>query len=137
MSIFKRKPPVHEQKVPVSPVVYPSGTCVETESGRYYIKGNRRYRIKSEAVFKSWSFPLVCKSTDAAIANYKPSLRPLGFRDGTVIRDIFNLELFVISDGKRIKLTDPDMLEFLGLDNAKIPYASHEEVISHSEGRLD
>lgn len=119
--------------MPTGPVDYPDGTCVVTESGRYYLKNGRKYRVKSDSVFKSWSFPLVCESTDEAISKYKPSLRPLGFRDGTVIRDIFNLELYVITGGKRQRISSPEQLRLLGLEGKEIPYASHEDVMFHGE----
>lgn len=134
MSLFKRKPKSVSPVVPTTPVEYPDGVCVVTESGRYYIKNGRKYRIKSNAVFKSWSFPLVVPSSEVAISKYKPSLRPLGFRDGTVIRDIFNLELFIIAGGSRVKITSPESAERLGLDTEKVPYASHEDVVFHKEG---
>lgn len=135
MSLFKRKP-AFVQEVPDVPVVYPSGVCVETESGRYYLKGNKRYVVKSESVFKSWNFPVVCKSSDVAISKYQKSLRPLGFRDGSVVRDIFNGELFIISGTKKVKITDTKMYDYLGLEDLKIPYVSHEEIGLHPDGDI-
>lgn len=135
MRLFGRKRDREDSDsaLPTAPVNYPSGVCVETESGRYYIKGGRKYLIRSQQVFDSWSFPLVVKSTDAAISHFKRSLRPLGFRDGTVIRDIFNLELYVISEGKRVRITGSQMYEDLGLWGHNIPYVSHEDVMFHRE----
>lgn len=134
MSIFKRRKPAREPVIPEGPVEYPQGTCVETESGKYLINGGKRFRIKHDAIFKSWNFPLVVKSTDKAIAHYPSSLRPLPFRDGTVVRDIYNLELFVFSGGKRIKIVSVEMFEHLGLEDSKIPMVSHEIVRAHPEG---
>lgn len=121
-------------KVPDSPVKYPDGMAVVTESGKFYLKNGRKYKIKSEAAFKSWSFPVVAQSSDAAISKYRPSLRPLGFRDGTVVRDIFNQELYIIAGGLRVRIDTPEALEILNLDDSKVPYASHEDVVFHREG---
>lgn len=137
MSIFRlhtksKKTPTFE--VPTSPVEYPDGIAVVTESGKYYLKNGRKYKVRSEAAFKSWSFPVVARSSDAAISEYKPSLRSLGFRDGTVIRDIFNQELYVISAGTRVKITSPEAADRLNLDTSNIPYVSHEDVVFHKFG---
>lgn len=137
MSLFKRKPVPVEPVVPAGPFTYPSGTCVITESGRYYLKGNKKYKIKSDAVFKSWNFPLVIKSSDAAISGYTPSLRRLGFRDGTVLRDIYDTSLYVVSDAKRVPINTVEMYEALGIEEKSIPYVSHEDVVFHPEGSLE
>lgn len=137
MSLFRRKKQTPIQPIPPEvPFKYPSGVCVETESGRYYLKGNRKYKIKSDLVFKSWSFPVVIKSSDVAISKYTNSLRRLGFRDGSILRDIYNGELFIISEGERIKITTVEMYEALGINESKVPYVSHEDVVFHKEGEI-
>lgn len=121
---------------PQSPVKYPNGVCVRTETGEYYLHGGKKYKIKSANVFKSWNFPTVLDSTDAAISAYPNSLRRLGFRDGTLVRDIYDTNLYIISEGKRIPVKTVELYDLLNVDNAKIPYVSHEDVIFHEEGGL-
>lgn len=132
MTLFRRRK-VSNYQPPEEPTRYPDGVCVVTESGRYYLKGVTKYKIKSDTVFKSWDFPVVLESTDAAISQYQPSLRRLGFRDGTLIRDIYDQRLYIIADGLRVPVTSVDMYKLLDIDNRKIPYVSHEDVIFHKE----
>ena len=134
MSWFKRKVEEVKAEAPNSPYKYPDGVCVVTESGRYYLKGSTKYKIKSQSVFNSWAFPTVIDSSDVAISEYKPSLRRLGFRDGTVIRDIYDQRLYIISASARVAITTPEAYRALGIDESRIRYASHEDVVFHKEG---
>lgn len=119
---------------PKEPFKYPSGIVVTTESGQYYLKGLVKYRIRSKPIFKSWGFPLVVESTDAAISNYRPSLKRLGFRDGTIIRDIYDGRLYIIADSKRVQISSVEAYEALGIEGLPDNYVSHEDVLFHSDG---
>lgn len=134
MSWFKRKVKEIKAEVPTSPYDYPSGVCVKTESGLYYLKNKTKYRIKSDKVFKSWKFPVVIDSSDHAISHYRPSLRRLGFRDGTIVRDIYDQRLYIISNSERVSITTPEAYAVLAIDDSVIPYVSHEDVVFHKEG---
>lgn len=119
---------------PQGPFKYPSGTVVNTESGQYYLKGLVKYKIKSRSVFNSWNFPLVVDSTDEAISKYRPSLKRLGFRDGTIIRDIYDGRLYVIANSKRVQISSVEAGEALGIEGLPNNYVSHEDVLFHSDG---
>lgn len=120
---------------PSLPTKYPSGTCVVTELGRFYISNDYRHRIPTDRIFESWSFPLVVETTEAALSKY-PVLKSLGFRDGTLIKDITDSKIYVISKSLRRLIADPDVLSRLGKDETQVLLASQKEVLLHKEGEV-
>lgn len=114
---------------PLSPQDYPAGVCVVTESGRYFIgRDNKRYKIDSNAVFKSWSFPIVVNTTEAALANYPIAVSKLGFRDGTLLNNIADAKLYLVSGGKLRHITSPDVLKRLSVKQSKAILVSQKEI---------
>lgn len=134
MSLFRRIKATPGQPVPTERFDYPGGVCVKTESGYYYLKGGKKFRIKSDSVLRSWSFPIICDSTDSAIAHYKNSLAPLGFRDGTVVRDVFDYKLYIIADGKKYPVESKEMYDYLGLTEDNVVIVSSADIKSQREG---
>lgn len=120
---------------PSTPTKYPSGTCVVTELGRFYISNDYRHKIPTDRIFESWSFPLVVETTEAALAKY-PILKSLGFRDGTLIKDISTGKMYVISKSLRRLIADPDVLSRLDRDESQVLLASQKEVLLHKEGEV-
>jgi hypothetical protein len=78
---------------------------------------------------------LVIKTTEAALAKY-PVLKSLGFRDGTVIKDIVDSKIYVISRSLRRLIDDPDALARLGKDESQALLVSHKEALLHREGEV-
>lgn len=112
MSLLRKK---KTESLPTEPVDYPAGICVETPKGRFLIhRDGRRYRIPSEEIYKSWYFPLTVKTSEAAVAAYRISMTPLVFRDGTLIFNIRDARLYLVSGGKRRQITSPAALRRLG-----------------------
>ena len=128
----RRKPSPPKPSIPTE---YPSGTCVVTESGRYYINGKFRHKVVSDRVFDSWSFSLVIESTEAARSKYA-LMRSLGFRDGTVIKNILDGKIYVISKNLRRLIDDPDVLRRLGKDESQVVLVSNGETLLHKEGEV-
>jgi len=128
--LFRRSQP---KSLPTSPQNYPSGACVRSESGEYYIKGTRRYRIISGRVRASWGFPRVIETTDAALANYKIAGR-VGFRDSTLIYSISDGKIYLVSDNKKRHVVSPDVLERLGATVDDCITVSDAELRLHETG---
>ncbi len=129
MSLLRRK-----NNPPVEPQVYPVGTCVKTEMGYFYIsKPSYRLRIISTRVLSSWNFHRIAESTEKAVSNYK-IMGKLGFRNGSLIYNIADGKLYLISENKRHQITNPDVLNLIGAKLNEIVTVSDEEMKLHSIG---
>ena len=111
-----------------SPVV-PSGLIAYTEKGYFYINGLKKFKFVSERAMLSWNLPVI-PTTDDKLNNFK-LFGTLGFRDGTLIKDISDGKIYLVSDSKRRHVVDPDVLEWLRTD---IIRAAQKEVLIHEEG---
>lgn len=131
--MFKKKQT--PQHVQTEPAQYPTGTCVKTEDGHFFIQGKFRHRIVSERILESWRFPHIAHATEAALAGY-PVFKKLGFRNGTVIYDISEAKYYVIVDGAKCQVADPDVFERLGTTRSEAIWASDEEVKLHKDGEV-
>ena len=107
----------------------PSGLIAHTESGYFYIKGNKKFTFVSDRAMTSWDLPII-ETKDSVMSGY-PRAGMLGFRDGTLVKDISDGKIYLISDSKRRHVIDPDVLEWL---NAEIIQIGQKELFVHSEG---
>lgn len=110
-------------------LVVPSGLIANTEKGFFYIKGEKRFKFISDRAKDSWSLPII-KTSESILIKY-PIVGVLGFRDGTLVKDISDGRIYLISDSKRRHVIDPDVLEWL---NAEIIQIGQKELFVHSEG---
>lgn len=115
-----------------NPVVLPSGLAVKTNSGVYWIKDNKRFKLISDRAAKSWSFPTVF-ATDQAVSGIK-IVGKLGFRDGTLIKNIADGKMYLISQNKRRHIISPDTFIKYGLDRSNIVEVSESETNMHDIG---
>jgi len=127
MKLLKRILQKPQNKI-YSPIV-PSGLIAHTEKGYFYIKGLKKFKFVSERAMLSWNLPVI-STTDDKLSEFK-LFGTLGFRDGTLIKDISDGKIYLVSDSKRRHITDPDVLEWLNTDIVK---ASQKEVLIHEEG---
>lgn len=111
---------------------FPSGLAVKTNKGTYWIKDGKKYRLVSNRAEQSWLFTTV-NATEASLANIKLA-GTLGFRDGTLIKNIADGKIYLISQNKRRHIVDPDTFSRYGLDRSKIIEVSESEVNIHSLG---
>jgi hypothetical protein len=111
-----------------SPIV-PSGLIAHTESGYFYIKNNKKFTFVSDRAMLSWNLPVI--KTKDSIMSSKIKSGVLGFRDGTLVKDISDGKIYLISDSKRRHIIDPDVLEWLNTDIIQI---GQKELFVHSEG---
>ena len=115
-----------------SPTNFPSGIAVKTDTGIYWIKDNKRYRLISERAAKSWKFVEV-KATDQALSTIK-LVGKLGFRDGTLIKNIADGKMYLISQNKRRHILSPDVFDKYGLDRSLLIEVSEIETNMHEIG---
>ena len=130
---FRRKS-TEKMKI-VEPKKYPSGTCVRTPSGIWYLKGGKKFRVLSERVLSSWNFPRVVDTSDIAISKY-PYAGKLGLREGTYFIDTRSAQRFLVSENKKRQIVNPDWFELLGLDPATPLWVSADEADLHLAGEV-
>ncbi len=111
---------------------FPSGIAVKTDKNTYWVKDGKLYRIISERAENSWSFTTVY-AAESALSKFKV-VGKLGFRDGTLIKDISDGKIYLISQNKRRHITSPDVFDNFGLDRSKIVEVSSDEVAMHLLG---
>lgn len=115
-----------------SPTSFPSGLAVKTDKATYWIKDGKRFRLISARAERSWSFPTVL-ATEQAIAGMK-IVGKLGFRDGTLIKNISDGKMYLISQNKRRHIKSPDVFDQYGLDRSKLVEVSETEAEMHELG---
>lgn len=137
MTWFQKRQPEPSQSKPVTPdkpLNYPSGVAVETASGVYFIKGKTKFRAFSTRVADSWFFDTL-QGSDITISNFK-SGPPLGFRNGTLIKNFSDGKVYLISDNKKRLIEDPDVFDRYGFNRDYIVEVSQQETNLHEEGEV-
>lgn len=138
----KRTPPLSQTTpetdktwLPQEPVEYPVGACVYTDKGTYFInKDGKRYRIQSDAIYASWRFSLVIRSTEKALSKYPIALSRLGFRDGTLLNNIADGKLYLVSESKLRHIVDPDVFTRFGLNQKDAVVVSDADIKIMKQG---
>jgi len=115
-----------------SPTNFPSGIAVKTDTGTYWIKDNKKYKLISERAANSWRFVEVL-ATDQALSQIK-SAGKLGFRDGTLIKNIADGKMYLISQNKRRHILSPDVFDKYGLNRSMLVEVSEAETNMHELG---
>jgi hypothetical protein len=124
IKLLKKSPP---NKI-YNPVI-PSGLIAHTEKGYFYIKGNKKFKLVSEKAMLSWSLPAI-KTNEIMISKLLMS-GTLGFRDGSLVKDVSDGKIYLISDSKRRHIISPDVLEWM---NTAVINAGQKEILVHEEG---
>jgi hypothetical protein len=132
LNLWKKMVTKKRPAIITSPTSIPSGLAVKTDSGVYWVKDNKRFKLISDRAAKSWSFTTV-EATDQAIVAMKV-LGKLGFRDGTLIKNIADGKIYLISQNKRRHIIDPDSFIKFGLDRSKVVEVSESETNMHDLG---
>lgn len=114
------------------PTNFPSGLAVKTDKATYWIKDGKRFKLISDRAAQSWCFTTV-NATEAALSGFKVAGK-LGFRDGTLIKNIADGKLYLISQNKKRHIVDPDSFNLYGLDKSKIIEVSESETLVHELG---
>lgn len=115
-----------------SPTNFPSGVAVRTKTATYWIKDGKKYKLISDRAAKSWSFTEI-EATEDAVSHMKVAGK-LGFRDGTLIKNISDGKMYLISQNKKRHIVDPDVFIKYGLDRSKLIEVSELESSIHDLG---
>jgi hypothetical protein len=116
------------------PTNFPSGIAVQTDKATYWIKDGKRYRLISDRAAKSWCFTTV-KATESALSGIK-LVGKLGFRDGSLIKNIADGKMYLVSQNKLRHIVDPDIFIKYGLDRSNLIEVSETEVKAHDLGEI-
>lgn len=111
---------------------FPSGIAVKTDKATYWIKDGKRFKLISDRAATSWLFTTV-NATEAALSGIK-LVGKLGFRDGTLIKNIADGKLYLISQNKRRHIKSPDIFDRYGLDRSRVVEVSEDETDMHDQG---
>jgi hypothetical protein len=122
----------NQQKTVTSPTIFPSGIAVKTDKGIYWIKDGKRFKLISDRAAKSWMFTTIL-ATESALSGMKLAGK-LGFRDGTLIKNIADGKLYLISQNKKRHIVDPDIFDKYGLDRSQVVEVSAFETSMHELG---
>jgi hypothetical protein len=122
----------NQQKTVTSPTIFPSGIAVKTDKGIYWIKDGKRFKLISDRAAKSWMFTTIL-ATESAVSGMKLAGK-LGFRDGTLIKNIADGKIYLISQNKKRHIVDPDSFDKFGLDRSSVIEVSDFEVSMHELG---
>lgn len=114
------------------PTNFPSGLAVRTNKNTYWVKDGKLYRLISNRAAESWMFTTV-DAAESALSGFK-IVGKLGFRDGTLIKNISDGKIYLISQNKRRHITSPDVFDNFGLDRSKVIEVGEEEVNMHNLG---
>ena len=114
------------------PTNFPSGLAVKTDKGTYWIKDGKRYKLISDRAAQSWCFTTV-NATEAALSGIK-LVGKLGFRDGTLIKNIADGKMYLVSQNKLRHIVDPDIFDRYGLDRSNLVEVSDTEIKAHDIG---
>ena len=114
------------------PTNFPSGLAVKTDKATYWIKDGKRYKLISDRAAKSWMFTTV-NATEAALSGIK-LVGKLGFRDGSLIKNIADGKMYLVSQNKLRHIVDPDVFNKYGLDRSIIIEVSEAEIKAHELG---
>jgi hypothetical protein len=114
------------------PTNFPSGIAVKTDKDTYWIKDGKRYRLISDRAAQSWCFTTVL-ATEAALSGTK-LVGKLGFRDGTLIKNVADGKMYLVSQNKLRHIVDPDSFNRYGLDRSKMIEVSEKEISAHDLG---
>lgn len=128
---LKRQKPIQKSLI-TSLTNFPSGIAVKTESATYWIKDGKRYKLISARAEESWCFTTV-NASESALAGTKLAGK-LGFRDGSIIKNIADGRIYLVSQNKLRHIVDPDSFTRYGLDRSKLVEVSETEIAAHDLG---
>jgi hypothetical protein len=115
-----------------SPTNFPSGIAVKTDKAIYWIKDGKRFKLISDRAAESWKFTTV-NATESAVSGMKLAGK-LGFRDGSLIKNIADGKIYLLSQNKLRHIVDPDSFTKYGLDRSWVIEVSDNEINAHELG---
>jgi len=108
--------------------------AVRTEAGVYFIKNKTKFKLYSERAVESWRFVTLPGSLSSVSGFTYGGY--LGFRDGSLIQNVADGKIYLVSGTKRRHIQSPDVFARYGLDRSLIVEVSETETNLHQEGEL-
>ena len=131
--LFKKKAvQVKTSSKPLNKIKPIDGLMITDGEKYWFIRGGKRMKCFSLRSFESWALEPILL-TPAAINAIKPG-GILGFRDGSLIKDIVSGKIYLVSSSKVRLITEPTILDILGRD--RIIEVSPEEIDIHTKGEV-
>lgn len=125
----------NKDRYPVLGKEYPTHICIQTPDGLYYLNGDKkRYRITSREVFESWSFDFVVDALEDEVKHYPVAVTNLSFRNGSLLYNIKDATLYIVSGSMLRQITSPDVLRRLGLSFDDALVVSNSDINSMKKG---
>jgi hypothetical protein len=121
----KQQPQITKSFTPI----VPSGLIALTEKGYFYIKGKKRFKFVSERAMSTWNLPII-NTTEQKLAGITV-MGTLGLRDGSLVKDISDSKIYLISDNKKRHIINPDVLLWI---NSSIIEVSQKDILVHEDG---
>lgn len=131
MRLFRRQRASSPDPVLI-PTQYPYGMAVQTEEGVYFLKEKTKFKLYSQRCADSWRFPILPGSKESVSKYIYGGY--MGFRDGSLIKNIANGKIYLVSQQKRRHITSPDVFGRYGFDRNLIIEVSETETNLHEEG---
>lgn len=131
MKMFRSK---NSRVLPKVPTDYPTGLAVRADDEIFYIKGKTKYKFFNHRVFKTWALTPV-EGTKESLSGHL-YVGTLGFREGTLINNIADGKLYLVSGNKVRHIVSPDIFDKYGLDKNNVLEVSDEEVSLHEFGEV-
>jgi hypothetical protein len=116
----------------ISNPTVPGGLIARTEKGDFFVKGDKRFKFISNRARDSWKLKII-ETDELAMQSIKIA-GVIGFRDGTLIRDISSHKIYLISDYKKRHVVAPDIFKSLGYRMSDVILVSSKEAGVHQEG---
>ena len=130
MKIIRKKTKKLNIAEPIGKIKPIDGLMITDGENYWFIKGGKRVKCFSYRSFKSWSLDAILATPQAC--KTIPLTGTLGFRDGSLIKDIVSGKIYLISQSKARLITDPDILDVFGRE--RIIEVSPSEVEIHTQG---
>jgi hypothetical protein len=107
------------------------GIAITDGLNTWYVKGSKRFKVFSDRAVNSWNFPVIL-NVNPNVLDVIEDCGVIGFRDGSLIKDIVSGKIYLVSGSKVRLITNPDTLDILGRD--KVIEVSSDEIKIHIEG---
>lgn len=131
--MFKKKNKKAPEPVEQDLENIPDGTAIEAKGIYFFVKGGMKYRIPSLSILKSQNYPRVIKVTPKSANKIPNSAAKIGLREGSVVRDISDNRIYLISGNRARHITSPIVLSQLG--NPDVILVAHSDITLHEGGR--
>lgn len=112
------------------PTEYPPGVFLHTEKGYFYVTAPRkRYYFLTTRVLDSWAPQRIieCSESDEAVRKLT-IFSKMKFRNGSLLYHHADGSMYLVSEGKARKITNPFVLDHLNIDRKDAVWISTEEL---------